>query len=120
LAVEIHEHPEGLKMLRGVAPELDAAFEVWGDCPVQGIGSICGRDLYFRARNDSWSLDVADSAGNLPSDGYRESDGFYREAAYPNASWMAHREAIKIIGACLQEYVAERAGLGSPRRASGK
>jgi hypothetical protein len=68
-----------------------------------------GRDLYFRARHDSWSFDVADRAGNLPSDGSRDSDGFHREGDYPEAGWMPLREAVKIIARCLREYVGDTA-----------
>lgn len=106
--MEVHPHPEGLELLRVVAPEYDATFEVYGNCPVQGFGTVRGRDLYFRARHDGWSFDVADSAGHLPSDGYQDSDGFYREADYPNASWMPHREAVEIIVVCLREYIGGR------------
>jgi hypothetical protein len=52
---------------------------------------------------------VADHASHLPSDGYFDSDGFYREADYPNASWMPHTEAVKIIVRCLQELTGVRA-----------
>jgi hypothetical protein len=65
---------------------------------------VLGRELYFRARHDGWSFDVADNAGHLPSDGYRDSAGFYREADYPNASWMPLAEAVKIIVRCLREF----------------
>lgn len=94
--MEIHAHPEGLKLLRVEAPEYDAKFEVYGDCPVQAFGTILGRELYFRARHDGWSFDIAGHDGNLPSDGYRDSDGFYREGDYPNAGWMPLKEAVKI------------------------
>jgi len=86
------------------APELDAAFEVYGNAPIQGFGTVLGRDLYFRARHDGWSFDVADHRGHFPSDGFFDSDGFYREADYPNASYMPHHEAVMIIARCLQEY----------------
>lgn len=86
------------------APDFDASFEVYGSCPVQAFGTAGGRDLYFRARHDAWTFDVADIAGNLPSDGYAESDGFYREGDYPNAGWMPLRDAVALIGRCLQEY----------------
>jgi hypothetical protein len=95
--VEINPHPEGLELLRVVAPEFDATFEVYGNCPVQGFGTVGGRDLYFHARHDGWTFDVA------------HSDGFYREAAYPNASWMPHREAVEFIAGCLPEYTSARA-----------
>jgi hypothetical protein len=107
--MEIHPHPEGPELLRVEAPENDATFEVYGNCPVQAFGTVLGRQLYFRARHDGWSFDVADRAGNLPSDGYRDSDGFYREGDYPNAGWMPLLEAVKIIMRCLREYVGDTA-----------
>jgi hypothetical protein len=69
---------EGLARLFVIARELDAEFEVYGNCPVQAFGTVLGRDVYFHARHESWSFDVADHAGKLPSDGFSASDGFYR------------------------------------------
>jgi hypothetical protein len=74
-AVDVSKSPDGLELLTVTEPELDATFEVYGDCPVQAFGTVLGRDLYFRARNNCWSFDVAEHAGNLPSDGFRDSDG---------------------------------------------
>ena len=105
--MEIHPHPEGLKLLRVTAPEYDAAFEVYGNCPVQAFGTVLSRELYFRARHEGWSFEVSDHAGNLPSDGYRDSDGFYREGSYSQAGWMPLGEAVKIIARCLREYVGD-------------
>ncbi len=107
--MDVQPDPAGLERLIVTAPEFDAAFEVYGNCPVQRFGTVLGRDLYFRARHNGWSFDVADHAGNLPSDGYQGSDGFYREADYPNASRMPHREAVAIIERCLREYTGGRA-----------
>jgi hypothetical protein len=109
LAVQVQPDPNGLQRLFVSAPEFDAQFEVYGDCPVQAFGTVLDRDLYFRARNEGWSFDVADYAGNLPSDGYHDSDGFYREDRYPRASWMPLRDAVKIIIRCLEEYTGVRA-----------
>jgi hypothetical protein len=95
-------------MLSVTAPEYDASFEVWGCCPVQALGTVGGRDLYFRARHGRWTFEVADHAGNLPSDGYRDSDGFFREGEYPDAGWMTHWQAVTIIGRCLREYAERR------------
>jgi hypothetical protein len=47
---------------------------------------------------------VADHAGNLPSDGYDSSDGFFREGDYSNAGCMSHKNAIKIIVKCLRKF----------------
>jgi len=78
---------------------------VYGNYPVQAFGTVLGRQLYFRGRHAGWSVDAADRAGSLPSDGYRDSDGFYREGDCPNAGWMPLQEAVKIIARCLREYV---------------
>jgi hypothetical protein len=102
--VSINPDPNGFQRLFVEAPEFDAEFEVWGESPVQALGTVLGRDLYFRARHNGWTFDVADHAGHLPSDGFSDSDGFYREGGYPNASWMPHRKAVNIIKQCLQEF----------------
>ena len=106
--MQVHPHPDGLHLLRVIAPEYDATFEVYGNCPVQAFGTVLGRALYFRARHDQWSFDVADHTGNLPSDGFLNSDGFYREADYTNASWMPLQAAVTIIERCLREYTGDR------------
>jgi hypothetical protein len=38
--MEIHTHPEGLELHRVEAPENDATFEVYGNCPVQAFGTV--------------------------------------------------------------------------------
>jgi hypothetical protein len=102
--VEVQPDPAGFDRLYVTAPEYDASFDVSGQAPVQAFGIVLGRELYFRARHDAWSFDVADDGGNLPSDGYRNSDGFHREGEYPRASWMPLAEAVRIIIRCLREY----------------
>ena len=101
--MEIHSHPEGVDSLRVEAPKYEAAFEVNGSCPVRAFGTVSGRELYFRARHDASTFDVADR--NLPSDGYRDSVGFCREGDYHGAGRMPLREAVRIIAQCLREYV---------------
>jgi len=107
--INIQPDPEGSQRLAIMAPEFDATFEVWGTCPVQGIGSVAGRDLYFRARERQWTFDIADDCGNLPSDGFANVNGFYRESAYREADYMSHEQAVRIMEKCLEEYFAERA-----------
>src|SRR5262245_29660801 len=109
VAVTIQPDPSGLERLGVTAPEFDCTFEVGGNCPVQAFGNVLGREMYFRARHDGWSFEVADHAGRFPSDGYQNSDGFYREALFPNASWMPHRKAVAIIVGCLEEFTGVRA-----------
>lgn len=106
--MEVVPDPTGIEQLEVRAPEFDASFHVNGNCPVQAFGEVRGRELYFRARHGGWSFDIADSAGHLPSDGFMNSDGFYREADFPNAGWMPHLEAVAIIERCLLEYTSQR------------
>src|SRR5262245_3299124 len=101
MAMEIQSDPSGLGLLVS-APEFDAKFEVFGQCPVQATGEVLGRDLYFRARHGEWSFDVANADGHLPSDGY--SGGFYREGQYPDAGYMPHQKAVTLIAKCLREF----------------
>lgn len=105
--LQIVPDPRGLRSLLVEAPEYDARFEIWGNSPVQAIGTVLGRELYFRARHDGWSFEVADHAGNLPSDGFRDSDGFYREDNFDDASWMPHQKAVVIIERCLRGYTGD-------------
>jgi hypothetical protein len=107
--MEIRPDPDGLQSLFVEAPEWDVSFEVNGACPVQAFGTVRGRDLFFHARHGEWSFDVADSTGNLPSDGFFDSDGFFREGIDPHNGYMPLPEAVDIIVDCLREY------LGTPK-----
>lgn len=104
--MEIRRHPSALDRLEVTAPEYPAEFEVWGQCPVQATGTVRGKDLYFRARQNKWEFDIANDAGGMPSDGSNGENGFYREGRYPEAGWMPLNEAVKIIVGCLDEYAA--------------
>lgn len=104
--MEVRRDPEGFDRPYVTAPEWDAAFELHGVCPVQAFGTVRGRELYFRARHGKWSFDVADAAGNLPSDGYFDSDGFYREGIDPHNGYMPLPEAIAVVAKCLREYTS--------------
>jgi len=86
----------------------ESEFEVHGACPVQAFGKVSGRELYFRARHGVWTFDVADSAGNLPSDGYFDSDGFFREGVDPHHGYMPLPKAVAVIAECLREYTGIR------------
>lgn len=99
--MEVRNDPTGLRRLVVQAPEFDAELEVFGDSPEQAIGTVLGCDIYFRVRHDRWSVEVADHDGRMPSDGKSNVDGFCREAEFPNASWMPHGKAVRIIARCL-------------------
>jgi hypothetical protein len=110
LTVEVRPDPEGFDRLFVTAPELDAEFQVFGACPVQALGTVRGRDLFFRARHGKWWFEVADSAGTLPSDGgVSEPDGFYRDGIDPDYGRMPLPEAVAVIAECLREYTRGRA-----------
>jgi hypothetical protein len=111
--VEVRPDPEGFDRLYVLAPEWNAVFEANGACPVQAFGTVCGRNLYFRVRRGEWSFDVADSAGNLPSDGYFDSDGFYRQGIDPHHGYMPLSEAVTVIAECLREYADGKAEPGA-------
>ena len=85
-------------------PEFEANYEIWGAAPVQAIGTAFGRDIYFRARHDEWTFEVADEAGNLPSDGQAGPSGFLIRGKDLNASYMPLREARKIIERGLKDF----------------
>ncbi len=108
IGVEIKAAQNGTQLLFVTAPEFNAEFEFYGNCPVQGFGTVLGREAYFRARHEGWFFEVADQTGSLPSDGSSKPDGFYREADFPNAGWKPHLVAVKIIAACLREYTDVR------------
>ena len=110
--MEVQPDPEGFERLYVTSPEWDAKFEVYGACPVQAFGTVCGRDLYFRARHGEWWFEVADSAGKMPSDGYFNSDGFYRDGIDPHQGYMPLPEAVAVIAECLREYTGHRPELG--------
>ena len=58
----------------------------------------------FGRSTDAWTFEVADHAGQLPSNGFHHSDGLFREGKYPNAGWMPYDVAVALIEQCLREY----------------
>jgi len=103
-AVEVLPHPDGLESLWVVAPEFDADFEVFGACPVEAVGTVCGRDLYFHTRHERWSFEVADDFGNTNG---HSADKLLHEGDHPGADWMSHQQAAEIIIRCLREYTGQ-------------
>jgi hypothetical protein len=85
-------------------PEIEAEYEIYGEAPVQAFGTIFGRDIYFRSRHNEWTFEVADEAGNLPSDGQAGPSGFIIRGKDPNASYMPLKEAQKIVERGLMEF----------------
>jgi hypothetical protein len=78
--------------------------EIWGNAPVQALGTVAGREFYFRARHTEWTFEVATDDGDLPTDIGAEAV-FFREGKHENASWMPLEEAVAIIKRNALEYV---------------
>jgi hypothetical protein len=95
--------------VKAAFPEFGAELQIEGFAPVQAFGSVRGRELYFRARHSTWTFEIADHLGNLPSDGEAAADAFYREATFPNAGSMPKATAIQIIKQCLEDYTQKKA-----------
>jgi hypothetical protein len=88
-------------------------FRLYGQCPVQGEGTLLGHQLYFRARWNEWSFAVADSVNIDPVDIQLAGQGFLREGqcGEPNgdeASCMDYDNAEAIVRRCAAEYVAAK------------
>lgn len=75
-------------------------FYCSGHCPVEAEGTFDGLSFYFRARNDSYTLSVAENADIRAVDiavydtvtySYYEGGMFY------NSGWMEHADAIRIV-----------------------
>ena len=70
---------------------------------VQACGELRGKEIYFRAKYNNWSFDVANEEGMLPSDGGQ--GGYYRESKYKDAGNMSMKEAEEIIKDCVNDYM---------------
>ena len=77
-----------------------------GNCPVQAEGTIDGIPFYFRARGDSWRMNIggADIVGE-PEWSYEEDYG----TSPFDAGWMSQEEARAFI-----QRAAERFSSGIP------
>ena len=88
-----------------VTDPTQTAYEIvlkWlgGNCPVQAEGTINGKEFYFRARGDSWSLRIGgDDVVMAPDWSYEEDYGDNPFAA----GWMTEDEA--------RGFIAKAAGI---------
>ncbi len=72
-----------------------------GNCPVQAEGTINGKEFYFRARGDSWSLGIGgDNVVMDPEWSYEEDYGSNPFAA----GWMTEGEARDFIAKAARIY----------------
>lgn len=84
----------------------EVAIEVFGSEPVQAVGTVGGREFYFRSRHDEWTAEVGNAVGGLPSDGF--SGGFYRHGFDKNASYLSRSRVDYLVERSIEEYFAIR------------
>lgn len=83
---------------------------IGGNCPVQAEGAIAGKDFYFRARGNSWSIEIGETT--LREDGRWRSEWDYEEAYGDEpyaAGWMPVEEARWFIQSAAERYLKEMA-----------
>ncbi|RYG75023.1 hypothetical protein EON80_02030 [bacterium] len=88
---------------------LQLKYFLYGHAPVQAIGTLMGKHLYFRSRHEEWTFAVADSEDEAVDISFPDQ-GFLREGQYGKprssaASYMPYDEAEAIIKRCAQEYL---------------
>lgn len=75
---------------------------VGGWCPVQAEGTVNGKEFYFRARGDSWALNIGGEDIILePEWRYEEDYG-----TWPDDGYMTEDEARSFIAKAVQMYEA--------------
>lgn len=72
-----------------------------GNCPVQGEGTINGKEFYFRARGDHWSIGIGGDVVLAPDWYYEEPYG-----TWPAAGWMDEAEARAFIHVAAERYAS--------------
>ncbi len=82
-------------------PEIEIAW-LGGNCPVQAEGQINGKEFYFRARYNSWSLRIGGSDVVMNPEWSHEEDYGYSPFA---AGWMTEDEARAFIAQAARKYV---------------
>jgi hypothetical protein len=87
-----------------VVPELGLEYEVEGAAPVQALGTIRGREFYFRARHSNWTFEVANDLGELPTDVGGDAL-FYLQSRHNDASFLSLDEACVIIEHCAKSFL---------------
>lgn len=84
-----------------MTPEIAIAW-LGGNCPVQAEGTINGKEFYFRARGDEWSLRIGGTdVVSAPEWRYSEDYGDDPFAA----GWMTEDEARGFIAKAAGLYV---------------
>ena len=99
-------HGRYVAELNAMANLPDLVFEdLGGECPVQGEGTYRGKDFYFRARHESWSLRIDLCPEYYPLRAAFETWGDYGEEEF-DASFMPIEDAVAFIRQGCLEYDA--------------
>jgi hypothetical protein len=99
-------HARYVAELNAMANLPDLVFEdLGGECPVQGEGTYRGKDFYFRARHESWSLRIDLCPEYYPLRAAFETWGDYGEEQF-DASFMPIEDAVAFIRQGCLEYDA--------------
>jgi hypothetical protein len=87
---------------------------IFGHCPVQGCGLVDGYPWYFRARGESWEMEIADditvNCECLPLVGMSCSGWIIEEdwGTWPEAGYMDEKIAWSFIENTISKFRANR------------
>lgn len=70
--------------------------EVYGICPVEGVGFVQGYRWYFRARGSRWTLEIQDH----PEFSFKDQYG-----VWPSAGYMPYEDAWNFIMQSLEKFI---------------
>ena len=76
---------------------------IGGNCPVQAEGAIGGKEFYFRARGNSWSMSIGGDDVVLAPEFYHKEE--WGDGPYA-AGWMPLDVAIGFIAKAIGLYCA--------------
>jgi hypothetical protein len=96
-------YPEHYKKFVGCPSDIVIDY-LGGNCPVQAEGTIAGKEFYFRARGDRWSICIGGNDVVMkPEYSYTEK---YGSGAY-DAGWMDEETARGFIYEAAERYLKE-------------
>jgi hypothetical protein len=108
---------EDLEKTRVLATGEGYSLDVGGACPVQGYGEVDGFPAYFRARGESWSLEIL-PLGADPRDW--EADAIWRTGGEHDgdefsASWLEGQVSAAYIAQAVAAWRSDSEGLARHR-----
>ena len=94
-------------------PMMEKSGEGWsgyvtGFIPVQGFGRVDGHPWYFRARGDTWKIEIAEdralSEQSLPIVAFGRGAGWLVQGFWENASYIDEADAWGLIEAAFTGF----------------